>query len=140
MSTNRRDARERALGLLYEAEARGVAPDEVLADLPVVPDPYAVELVEGVAARLTDIDSLISTYAKGWKLERMPAIDRAILRLATFELLDRPDVPTGVAISEAVAMASSYSTEESGRFVNGLVSRISREVRPVGEDGAPRRG
>lgn len=131
MSSSRREARERALGLLYEAEARGVAPDEVLADLPVAPDPYTTDLVEGVAAHLDEIDRLLSTYARDWKLERMPAIDRALLRLGTFELMARPDVPTGVAIAEAVALASEYSTDESGRFVNGLMSRISREVRPA---------
>ncbi|QGG95174.1 transcription antitermination factor NusB [Actinomarinicola tropica] len=129
MSSSRRDARERALGLLYEAETRGVAPDEVLAGLPLPPDPYAVTLVEGVAQHIERIDELISTYSRDWKLERMPAIDRAVVRLAAYELMDRADVPTGVAISEAVALASAYSTDESGRFVNGLVSRLAREVR-----------
>lgn len=129
MTTSRRDARERALGLLYEAETRGVAPDAVLEDLPLAPDPYAVDLVTGVAEHLGEIDRLISTYSRDWKIERMPAIDRAVIRLAAFELLGRPDVPTGVAISEAVALASEYSTDESGRFVNGLVSRLARELR-----------
>ena len=134
MSATRREARERALSLLYEAESRGVAPDAVLPDLPLAPDPYTTELVEGVAAHLPRIDALISTYARDWKLERMPAIDRAVLRLGAFELMGRPDVPTGVAISEAVALASEYSTDESGRFVNGLMSRLSRELRPTDGD------
>ena len=130
MTASRREARERALGLLYEAEVRGVAPADVLPDLPIAPDAYVVELVTGVGEHLSRIDELISAYAKDWKIERMPATDRAILRLATFELLARDDVPTGVAISEAVALATEYSTDESGRFVNGLVSRIARELRP----------
>ena len=134
MTSSRREARERALGLLYEAEARGLSPRDTLVDLPVAPDPYAVSLVEGVSTRLAEIDGLISTYARDWKLERMPAIDRAVLRMATFELLAHDDVPTGVAVSEAVALASEYSTDESGRFVNGLLSRIAREVRPPGGD------
>jgi N utilization substance protein B len=127
----RREARERALGLLYEAEAKGRSPREVLADLPVAPDPYAVALVEGVEDCGADIDGLITRFAKGWKLERMPAVDRALVRLATFELLRRDDVPTGAVISEAVELAKQYSTEESGRFVNGLLSRIAKEVRPA---------
>jgi transcription antitermination protein NusB len=134
VTASRREARERALGLLYEAEARGVAPADVLPDLPVAPDPYVIDLVEGVDANLPRINELISTYARDWKLERMPATDRAILRIATFELMARPDVPTGVAISEAVALAGEYSTDESGRFVNGLVSRLSRELRPTEGD------
>lgn len=134
MTATRRESRERALGLLYEADIRGVAPADVLADLPLAPDAYVVDLVEGVGEHLDRIDELISTYARDWKLERMPATDRAILRMATFELLIRLDVPSGVAISEAVALASEYSTDESGRFVNGLVSRLSREVRPPDGD------
>lgn len=130
MTARRREARERALALLYEAEVRQVAPAAVLDGLPMAPDPYAIDLVVGVGNDQADIDALIRTFAKDWKLERMPATDRAILRMAIHELMSQPDVPTGAIISEAVELAKQYSTDESGRFVNGLLSRISAEVRP----------
>lgn len=125
----RREARERALGLLYEAEAKERSPAEVLDELPVDPDPYAAELVVGVADRRPEIDGLLRRFAKGWTLERMPAVDRAVLRMATFELGWRPDVPTGAVIDEAVELAKRYSTDDSGRFVNGMLSRIAEELR-----------
>lgn len=142
---SRREARERALSLLYEAEAKGATPDEVLASLPVDPDAFAVELVTGVGAHRHELDELLRRFAKGWTVERMPAVDRTLLRIATFELAHRADVPTGAVISEAVELAKRYSTDDSGRFVNGLLARIARELRPgekVGrrggvEDGSP---
>jgi N utilization substance protein B len=126
----RREARERALSLLYEADAKSQAPADVLAELPVAPDPFVTDLVLGVAEHQPDIDALITRFAIDWALDRMPVIDRTLLRMATFELLARPDVPTGVAISEAVELAKRYSTEESGRFVNGVLSSIAAESRP----------
>ncbi|MHB1931353.1 MAG: transcription antitermination factor NusB [Acidimicrobiales bacterium] len=126
----RRQARERALGLLYEAETKGEPPTAVLASLPVDPDPYATAIVEGVERQGGEIDGLIAGHAIGWALGRMPAVDRSLLRLATFELLGRPDTPTGVVISEAVELAKEYSTDESGRFVNGVLSAIALAVRP----------
>jgi N utilization substance protein B len=131
---SRREARERALSLLYEADAKACPPDEVLAELPVPPDPFAGELVSGVGAHLDDIDDRIRRYARGWALERMPVVDRTVLRMAIFELLHRPDVPTGVVISEAVELAKRYSTDDSGRFVNGMLSSIAGEVRPERAD------
>lgn len=125
----RREARERALSLLYEAETKGMAPAALIDELPVPPDPFAASLVVGVGDRLDEIDELISGHAIGWALDRMPAIDRAVLRMATFELLALPDIPTGVVLSEAVELASSYSTDESGRFVNGVLSAIATQVR-----------
>ena len=130
MTAGRREARERALGLLYEAEARSESGAAVLAGLPVAADPYAVTLVTGVDDDRDAIDELIVRFARDWKLERMPAIDRALLRMAIHELLSEHEVPTGVIISEAVELATEYSTDESGRFVNGLLSRIAAEVRP----------
>ena len=130
MTASRREARERALGLLYEAESRAVEPQAVIDGLPVPPDAYAVDLVTGVSANQDQIDTLIRRFAKDWKLERMPTIDRALLRMAIHELLSRSEVPTGVVISEAVDLATQYSTDESGRFVNGMLSRIAAEVRP----------
>jgi N utilization substance protein B len=125
----RREARERALSLLYEADAKSESPAEVLAGLPVAPDPFVADVVVGVADRQKDIDELIARYAIDWTLDRMPVIDLTLLRMATFELIARPDVPTGVVISEAVELAKQYSTEESGRFVNGLLASIAAETR-----------
>jgi transcription antitermination protein NusB len=136
----RREARERALSLLYEASSKGAPPGEVLAELPVAPDAFAVDLVRGVEARQPQIDELIETNAIGWALKRMPVVDLAVLRMATYELLAHPDVPTPVVISEAVELASQYSTDESGRFVNGVLATIADAVRPAGgRAGAPPR-
>jgi N utilization substance protein B len=127
---SRREARERALELLYEAEAKGQKPAEVLLDLPITPDGFAVALVTGVGERQAELDGHIARLAKDWTIERMPWVDRSILRLAAFELVARPDVPTGVILSEAVELAKRFSTEEAGRFVNGLLSNLARQVRP----------
>jgi N utilization substance protein B len=128
-SAGRREARERALGLLYEAEQKEISAAELLAALPVAPDPFASEILAGVDERRDEIDGLLGRYSERWTVDRMPALDRAVLRMATFELLSRPDVPTGVVLSEAVDLASQYSTDESGRFVNGLLARIAEDVR-----------
>ena len=126
----RRQARERALSLLYEAESKDAAPAAVLAELPVEPDAYAVDVVRGVGDHMAELDRWISDYAKDWTVERMPALDRALLRMGIFELLHRPDVPTGAVISEAVELAQRFSTDESSRFVNGMLARIAEAVRP----------
>lgn len=126
----RREARERALSLLYEAEVKDADPASVLSALPVPPDEFTADLVAGVGSRLQQIDRLIADHSIGWALERMPAVDRGVLRMATYELVARPDVPTPVVLSEAVELASGYSTEESGRFVNGVLSAIAKAVRP----------
>ena len=130
---SRRQARERALSLLYEAESKDVAPAAVLAALPVEPAPFAAEVVTGVGAHLDELDKWIAGYAKDWTVERMPALDRALLRMGVFELLYRPDVPTGAIISEAVELAQRFSTDESSRFVNGMLARIAETVRSPGE-------
>ena len=127
----RREARERALSLLYEAESKRVAPGDILKDLPVEPDPFVADVVAGVGRELQRIDALISAHAIGWELERMPVVDRALLRMATYELIGRPDVPTAVVISEAVDLAGQYSTDDSGRFLNGVLAAIASEVRPA---------
>lgn len=126
---SRREARERALGLAYERDQRGVDADAVLGGLEVAADPYAERLVRGLDANSDEIDALLSGYAQHWTLERMPVIDRAILRLATYELVYEVETPTGVILNEAVELAKSYSTKDSGRFVNGLLSRIAQVVR-----------
>jgi N utilization substance protein B len=125
----RREARERALSLLYEADSKQLAPSRVVAELPVAPDRFVVDVVLGVEADQARIDELISAHAIDWSLDRMPVVDRALLRMATYELLARPDVPTGVVISEAVELATEYSTEESGRFVNGVLGTIAALIR-----------
>ncbi len=125
-----RQARERALSLLYEAESKGVPPAVVLAALPVEPDAFAIEVVTGVGRHMDELDTWITGYAKDWTIERMPALDRALLRMGIFELLHRPDVPTGAVISEAVELAQRFSTDESSRFVNGMLARIAESARP----------
>ena len=126
----RRQARELALSLLYEADTKDAAPADVLAEFPIDPDPFAADLVAGVGEHQDEIDELIRRFAKDWTLERMPVVDRNVLRVGVYELLQRPDVPTAAVISEAVELAGRYSTEESGRFVNGMLGRIAEEVRP----------
>lgn len=102
---------------------------EVLAALPAAPDPYAVVLVEGIDAHRDRIDALVSEAAVGWELVRMPVVDRAVLRLAAYELLEQPDVPVAVVLDEAVALATEYSTDDSGRFVNGVLATVAARVR-----------
>ncbi|MCB0978952.1 MAG: transcription antitermination factor NusB [Acidimicrobiales bacterium] len=124
----RREARERALSLLYEAEQRNLSPLAVVLDeLPVAPDAFAADLVRGVSENQSDIDATIAGYSKSWPIERMPAIDRALLRLGIFELTET-DVPTGAVISEAVELAKRYSTDDSHKFVNGMLARIAEDT------------
>jgi N utilization substance protein B len=118
------------MALLYEAEAKGEAVADVLAALPADPDPLAVLLVEGVAARREEVDGLVASHARGWSLARMPVLDRVVMEIAAYELLARPDVPTAVVIDEAVELAKRFSTDDSGRFVNGVLAAIARSVRP----------
>lgn len=127
---SRREARERALSLLYEAEVKDLVPSALLAELPLQPEPFVADLVQGVGENRARIDELVGRFAIGWTLDRMPVVDRNVLRLAVYELLERPDVPLGAVIDEAVELAKRYSTDESGRFVNGVLSGIAAEVRP----------
>jgi N utilization substance protein B len=128
--SGRREARERALELLYEAESKEVPPGELVDGLPVEPDPYARTLVVGVGDDLVRLDEVIGSTAHGWRVERMPAVDRALLRIAVWELTHRPEIPLAVIINEAVELAKQYSTDESGRFVNGVLSRVAADLRP----------
>jgi len=126
----RTKARKRALDIVFESELRGLALGETLGDRQAAADPalnpYTVTLVEGVIAHQTAIDALISTYSTGWSLDRMPAVDRTVLRLGVFELMYVDEVPVAVAINEAVSLVKDLSTEESPAFVNGVLSRIAR--------------
>jgi N utilization substance protein B len=127
----RSEARERALTLLYEAEAKGITPGEVLAGLAVDPDALAVAIVTAVGDHGEEIDGLIAEHARGWSLERMAMTDRNVLRLATAELLTEPQTPTAVVLDEAVELAKRFGTDDSGRFVNGVLAAIARRVRPA---------
>jgi N utilization substance protein B len=124
----RSKARKRAVDVLYEAAQRDSSAVDTLRERLAQSDPpvpeYAVQLVEGVATNQVRIDELLSTYAEEWTLDRMPPVDLAILRIGTYELLWRDDVPDAVAVSEAVELAVSLSTDESPAFVNGLLARI----------------
>lgn len=126
----RSKARKRALDVLYEAELRGRDPVGTLADRLAQADPpvpaYAVELVQGVAAHRAEIDERLSAYAVDWPLDRMPPVDRNLLRIGAYELLWRDDVPDPVAIDEAVALAKALSTAESPGFVNGVLGALQR--------------
>jgi len=128
----RSDARERALYLLYEAHSKGIAPIDTI-DLQVIePDALTQELVCGVGERIDELDALIDAKAHGWTLKRMPVLDVNVMRLATYELLQRPHVPTAVVLNEAVELAKRFSTDDSGRFVNGVLAAIAADVRPAG--------
>jgi transcription antitermination protein NusB len=120
----RTKARQRAIESLFEAEQRKVTSTEILERNPDVND-YAVELALLVEQHIDRIDEVISTYSQDWPLDRMPAVDRAILRVAIAELLWRPEVDSGVAVSEAVEIAAILSTPESGRFINGVLGQIA---------------
>ena len=132
----RTKARKRALDLLFEAEQRGVNAADLLRErlaAPVTEVPlseFTADLVMGVVEHWGQVDELIATYSQGWTLKRMPAVDRAILRLGAYEVLFSTDVPEPVAISEWVGLATELSTDDSPRFVNGLLARLA-EVKPT---------
>lgn len=126
----RRDARERVLHLLYEADQRSVGVEAVLEDQVLEPDAYTAAVLRGIEASRSKLDELIARLAQGWTLDRMPTMDRLVLEIAVFELRERPDVPTAVILNEAVELANQYSTDDSGRFVNGVLAAAATEVRP----------
>ena len=130
----RTKARKRAVDMLFAADVRGVSVNEIVAAeaLRAASEPdretswlYARDIVDGVVENLEKIDEVISQNSRGWTLERMPAVDRAIVRCAAWEILFNPEIPAGVATSEAVSLAGELSTEESSGFVNGLLSTIA---------------
>lgn len=130
----RTKARKRALDILFEADSKSVPVPVVLAEHirrrqaagePEL-NPHTVAIVDGVAAQQETLDRAIEAAADGWSLARMPAVDRAILRIGAYEVLHADDVPTGVAISEAVELATSLSTEESPGFINGVLGSVAR--------------
>jgi N utilization substance protein B len=127
----RSKARKRAVDVLYEADSRGIAPVTMLLERLAQPGTqaslpeYAVEIVEGVDANRERIDEILATYSHGWTIERMPVVDRAILRVGVWEIVYNDDVPDGVALDEAVSLATSLSTDDSPSFVNGLLARVA---------------
>ncbi|GAA1804281.1 transcription antitermination factor NusB [Nesterenkonia flava] len=126
----RSKARRRALEILFEAEQRGISPEQVLktrtekGDL--VANEYVGEILTGVTERQERIDELLSTYARGWTVERMPRVDLMALRIGTWEILYNEEIPDGVAVAEAMALVRQLSTEESPKFVNGVLGRIQQ--------------
>jgi N utilization substance protein B len=126
----RHQQRERALSLLYEAELKGEDAVTVADALAVPPDPYVRTLLEHSVATREEAERRIAAASVGWPLERMAVIDRLVLRLAVAELLDPDGPPSAVVIDEAVELAKTYSTDESGRFVNGILSSITPDIRP----------
>jgi transcription antitermination protein NusB len=128
--TTRRAARKRALDILYEADllVRPVATvlsEHLRGDDP--PGEFSLAIVRGVDRNRTELDGLIESHAKDWRLSRMPVVDRNLLRIGLFEIIHDPEVPAPVAIDEAVALAKELSTDDSGRFVNGVLARIADE-------------
>ena len=125
----RSDARERALYLLYEAHSKGIDPSDTIELQVIEPDELTQGLVLGVGRSMPEIDRLIDERAKGWTLARMPVLDLNVMRLGVFELLERPDVPVAVVLNEAVELAKRFSTDDSGRFVNGVLAAVAGDVR-----------
>lgn len=127
----RSKARKRALDLIFAAEAQGLSAEDLLdAQLAAGEGPandYAVELVRGVHDRRDRLDEIISTYAEGWTIDRLPAVDRNVLRLGIYELLFSADIPDAVAVSEAVNLVRDLSTDESPGFVNGVLAHVARD-------------
>ena len=132
----RSKARKRALDILFEADQRGLNADTLLAQRVSTPatqhplNDYTVEIVQGVVSKWVEINELLATYSQGWTIDRMPAVDRAILRIGAWEVVYSELVPDVVAISEAVTLATTLSTDDSPTFVNGLLARLV-EVKPT---------
>ncbi|MBM6592115.1 MULTISPECIES: transcription antitermination factor NusB [Brevibacterium] len=127
-------ARRRALELMFEAGQRRLDTDQIVTMRSNDPDypmkAYAVEIVEGVTSHRDEIDEIIATYAEGWTLERMPAVDLALLQIGTWEILFNDEVPDKAAIDEAVSLAKQFSTDDSPGFISGLLSRVL-DVKPT---------
>lgn len=126
----RREARERALELSYERHQRGGDLATLIDSLTLSPEPYTERLLTAVDNDEADIDQMIAHRLRGWTIERLPVLDLLVLRLAVAEL-SATDTPTGVVLSEAVDLASRYGTDESAKFVNGVLAAIAADVRPV---------
>ncbi len=142
---SRRLGRELAIKVLYESEIGGGDLEASLdyhadeEDAPAESRSFAAELIKGITACLDELDKYIATYSRDWRVERLAAVDRNILRLSLYELLHRPDIPASVSINEAVELAKLYGDDESSRFINGILGRVARELSPAGAgQGGPR--
>jgi len=127
----RHEARERAAHLLYEVQMKDRPVEDVLDEQVLAPDPYASDLVRGVERHRDQLDEVIDRLAHGWSLARMPKMDLVVLRMGVYELAHRPDVPRGVILAEAVDLAGQYGTDDSSKFVNGLLAAAANELRPA---------
>lgn len=127
MESTRRLERARVLELLYEAEMKGVSAETLLAELPVAPEPFVREFLLGVESSSFELDQLIAERAINWDLDRIALMDRLVLRMGIWELRNRPDTPIAVVISEAVELAKEFSTDSSGKFVNGILGTFQNE-------------
>ena len=138
---SRRSARERALELLYEAESKGVPVGDVLAGLPIAPDPLAVELATGAADHAERIDPVLARLvAPRWSLGRLASVDRAVLRIGAYELFEVPERSQALVINEAVVLARRFGSDDSPRFVNGELSAVAAEARPSGGEAPAAQG
>ncbi len=125
----RREAREDALAVLYEMEMTGDSSTDSIAHRELPPGEYAIEVIEGVTDDRSAIEGVLSSHLTGWRLERLAAVDRTLALIATWELCHRPDVPTGVILSELVELATQYSGPDAPKFLNGLLRAVADEVR-----------
>ena len=129
--SSRSRQRRYARRILFEMDINGSSPEEVLEGKSRVgeeaPGEFTLDLVRGVEEQRPELDRIISDYAEGWDLERMPLVDRNILRMSLYELFYMEDIPSGATIDEAVELAKSFSTEDSGKFVNGVLGRVNRD-------------
>jgi N utilization substance protein B len=138
MTGKRRNARELALKVMFQIDVGGLPPEEVLdttfEQVPVEPEEreYVLQTVHGVLDHLPELDAIISTLASGWRLERIANVDKNVLRIALYEIRHRDDIPASVSVNEAVEIAKKYSTEDSGRFVNGILGTYLRQNQPLG--------
>jgi len=134
-TSRRRRARERALELLYEAEMKSVTLDLVLEDQVITPDDYTVELVKAISDNLDLIDSKIVAYSRSWNIERLAAVDRQLLRIALCEIYFIEELPAAVAIDEAVELAKQFSTDDSPKYINGILGSAAAENKACRDSG-----
>lgn len=127
MENSRRLERERVLELLYEAELKGISVEELLAELPTDPEPFVRQLVLGIEANASELDAEIAKRAINWDLARIAVIDRLVLRIGIWELQNQPETPVAVVISEAVELAKNFSTDDSGKFINGILGAMQND-------------
>ena len=133
MEGKRRKARESVLKLLYSLEFNPASPQNAIENLQTISkkiyiDDFTKEIFTGVLENLSQIDDYIKKYTKNWKFERIALVEKNIMRIAIYEMLKRPDIPNIVSINEAVDIAKKYSNQDSGKFVNGILDKINKEI------------